>query len=118
MLTLRNFFFVLLAILGLFNCSEPTRVLQHSPVIHSIAVDRSQVYPQEFVTVQAKVSDQDQGDKLTYRWTANGGAFVNSSNNPTQWHAPSFPATYTLTLAVSDGIFQVTDSTTVKVIPR
>jgi len=118
MSAMRQILFFFMALLTLINCSEPTRVLQHSPVIHSIAVDRSQVYPQEFVTVQAVVSDQDKTDRLTFHWTADGGTFTNFTNNPTQWHAPSSPATCTLKLTVSDGVFQVADSTTVKVVPR
>jgi hypothetical protein len=118
-MTRRYFIYLSLSCcIWLADCNEPVAVTLHVPVIHSLSVDRSQIYVQEFVTLQAEVTDQDKGDQLTFQWSATGGTFTNPANNPTQWHAPTIPDSYTLILIVSDGTFEVADSTTVKVLPR
>ena len=96
-------------------CSEPVSVVKHKPVIRSITLSRTQIYVDEFITVQADVADEDK-DELSYTWSADGGIFINPKNNPTQWHAKTEPGTYTINLSVTDGTFIVEKATQVQVI--
>ena len=105
-------------LLSAVRCGESVKVVQHEPVIESITASRTLVYPKEFVTIVAKVTDKDKNDKLDFKWTATGGKLTNENNNPTQWHAPDSPGTFTITLSVFDGVFEVKDSIEIKVIAR
>jgi len=104
-----------LLILLFFACSEPVSVVKHKPVIHSITLSRTRIYVDEFITIQADVTDKD-GDELGFTWSADGGTFINPKNNPTQWHAKADPGTYTINLSVTDGTFIVEKSAQVQVI--
>ena len=108
---------MLLGLTVLLACSTPVSQVIHKPVIHDISLSRTQIYVNEFITVQADVSDKD-GDELKFTWESNGGSFTNPHNNPTQWHAGSKVGTFTITLKVSDGSFTVQDSRTVKVLAK
>jgi hypothetical protein len=108
-------FLFLTCALFLLSCSDPASEQLFKPVINSISFDRSQIYINQFITVQANVTDED-GDPLKYAWTADGGTFTSATNNPTQWHAGAQAGTFTLTLSVSDGTFSVSDSRQIKVI--
>ena len=96
-------------------CSGGEQILQYQPVIESISVSRTILCAGDFIDVSAKVSDQNAGDMLTYRWRADGGFFVSMINNPTQWHAPDAPGIHHLVLEVNDGHFAVADSIQVEV---
>lgn len=111
---------VCLAVFPFFflSCSEPVSVTKHEPVIRSLDLSRTLLYVEEFITVQADVRDEDSGDRLTYQWEATGGLFTNPNNNPTQWHAPDTPNTYTITLKVTDGYFRVEKSADVEVVAK
>lgn len=106
---------VFVALILIAACSDPVSQELHKPVINSISFDRSQIFVNEFITVTADVSDKD-NDPLVYTWSANGGTFTSTKNNPTQWHAGSTPGTYTLKLSVSDGTFTVEKSKDIKVV--
>ncbi len=101
----------------LFSCSDPVSEKQHKPVINSITFDRSQIYIKEFITITAAVSDED-NDPIKYSWTADGGDFTSTKNNPTQWHASAQPGTFTITLKASDGNFSLEKSKQIKVISK
>lgn len=109
---------ILIGLLIWTGCQSPTEVLRFEPVIHSISLERTIIYSGESVGVSASVSDADENDTLTFRWHASGGDFVNEKNNPTQWRAPNTVGDYTLTLVVTDGYYEVSKSTTIKVINR
>jgi hypothetical protein len=87
-------------------------------VIHSLTLDRTVIYVAESVGVSAHVSDADENDTLTFRWSADGGDFVNEKNNPTQWRAPNVAGKYTLTLVVTDGYYETSKSVGISVINR
>ena len=108
---------VLLSGFFLLYCSDPVRLEQHKPIIHSISFDRSQIYIREFITIHAVVTEKD-NDVIQYTWMADGGMFTNAHNNPTQWHAPAQPGTFTITLTVSDGVFTVSDAKQIIVISK
>ena len=103
-------FKITMILVVLISCEEPTEIIRHAPEIHGIFFSRSAIYPNEFVDVTANVTDEDKGDKLTYNWQTTCGHFNNTINNPTQWFAPSYPATCTISLTVSDGYFEVSKS--------
>ena len=102
---------------ALFACSDPASEQLNKPVINGITFDRSQIYVNQFITIQATVADKD-GDPLKFKWTADGGTFTNANNNPTQWHAGSTAGTFTITLIVSDGTFSVSSSKQINVITQ
>jgi PKD repeat protein len=112
---MKQFAAILFVGIILFSCSDPVSKEQHKPVINSIAFDRSQIYVKEFITIQASVSDKDD-DPIKYTWTADGGDFTSTKNNPTQWHASAQAGTFTITLNASDGNLSTEKSKQIKVI--
>lgn len=101
------------------SCSDkPTEIVRHEPVIQSITPERSIIYTNDTIKIQASVSDEDQDDKLTYAWSATGGSFISETNNPTQWHSPDNSGDYIITLTVSDGYYNRSKTTTIKVVNR
>ncbi|MBN1349169.1 hypothetical protein JXJ21_07160 [candidate division KSB1 bacterium] len=94
------------------NCDDPVQIIQHEPVIQSIALDRTIVYVKEFVNVAVTASDADD-DKLLYTWSSASGKFTNKNNASTQWQAPAAADTAILTIDVSDGTFTVSGQKTV-----
>ena len=101
----------------IFSCSDPASEQLNKPVINGITFDRSQIYVNQFITIQAAASDKDD-DVLKFKWTADGGTFTNANNNPTQWHAGPTAGTFTIFLTVSDRTFSVTDSKQINVISQ
>lgn len=108
---------ILVISLFLFSCSDPASEQLSKPVINGISFDRSQIYVNQFITVQADVTDKDR-DPLKYKWTADSGIFTNAENNPTQWHAGPNTGTFTITMTVSDGTFSVSGSKQIKVVDQ
>jgi len=109
----------LFSIVLIIGCSSnPTQIVRHKPVIHSISAARAIIFVAETVEVQASVSDEDENDELRFNWSATGGTFINTFNNPTQWRAPNAIGTFTLTLSVSDGYFQISKSIQITVKTR
>jgi hypothetical protein len=109
---------ILIALCLLTGCSEPVSEKAHMPIIRSFGFSRSHVYIQEYIEVQASVTDSDKSDKLTYKWSATGGIFTNPTNTLTQWHAPDIPDNYTIKFTVSDGYFSVDTSGVVNVLAK
>ena len=106
-----NRIFKIAIIIILFtSCEEPTRIVKHAPVIHAIHLSRTIVNPNEYVNIEAHVTDEDKGDKLSFLWQCSNGHFNNTKNNPTQWFAPDSPDTCTILLTVSDNYFEVSES--------
>jgi len=98
--------------------SKPTEIVRHEPVIHSISPERSVVYISETITITASVSDEDDEDQLSYKWSASGGSFVSDRNNPTQWQSPNTAGTYMIRLVLSDGYFQTSKEINITAITR
>ena len=60
----------------------------------------------------ALASDPD-GDQVTYLWSVEGGAMLDSTAGSTTWTAPDTAGAFWLRVEVSDGVFTVEDSTRV-----
>lgn len=115
---MKRFIKVLIYLILWSSCNQPVEIVRHAPVIHSIILSRTIIYPNEFIDVKADVSDEDKGDQLSYLWESTCGHFNNIHNNPTQWQAPDYPDTCTITLTVNDGYFEVSRSISITVIKK
>jgi len=71
-----------------------------APVIASLKSDL-QVQPGATAQVYCDASDAN-GDKLSYRWTANDG-IISGSSATVSWTAPQKPGSYMVTVVVNDG---------------
>ncbi|MCX6645434.1 MAG: hypothetical protein NTY09_03625 [bacterium] len=89
---------------GSTSQTVPIKVLEnHAPVIQSWILDTDNpVPPDTLVKITLTVNDPD-GDALTYNWSSDQGAFNSINQNVANWHAPSDPATCTITCEVNDG---------------
>ena len=115
---MNKFFKIVLILIFFFSCDQPIEIIRHAPIIHSINLSRTILFPDEFIIVEADVTDEDEGDELSYLWQSTNGQFVEIHNNPTHWYAPDYPDTCTLTLTVSDGYFKASKSALVYVISQ
>ena len=98
---------LLLLILGILaiSCKK-----NHSPVISGIECTPEVRNAGTTFTLKATVSDED-GDALSYLWTADEGSFLNSANTrEVIWKSPVTGAgkTCTISFVVSDGENEVT----------
>ncbi|MBN1862082.1 MAG: PKD domain-containing protein [Dehalococcoidales bacterium] len=71
------------------------------PVIDSLSTKRHQINRGEFVVIECQAQDDD-GDELTYSWSATGGAFYGTGPVAT-WEAPLELGSYVITVVASDG---------------
>jgi hypothetical protein len=78
--------------------------------IQSLNTVQNQTLPGGTVAVQSSVINPG-GGPLTYKWSANGGAFGGSGQNNI-WQAPSQVGVYEITLTVEDGKGAYTQSRT------
>lgn len=117
---MRNYLFLLLImLLSIIACdSNPTQIIRHEPVIHSITPQRTVVYVNDAVEIKAEVSDADEKDELRFQWSATGGSFVSEKNNPTQWKAPNQTGEFAISLKLSDGYYEVSKSVNIRVTNR
>lgn len=92
-------------------------VANAAPVIESITQDPSgNVSKGSAVTFESEVFD-DNGDAITYSWSADGGTFSTATNLATvSWNAPTTPGSYEVTLVVSDGTDSDTETVAVTVV--
>jgi hypothetical protein len=103
-----RYMLIIFLIIGcwILTCSEPVKVVRHAPEIKSLTADKTIVYVNEFITLQANVVDEDKEDELSFEWSTTAGNLINTKNNPTQWQAPPTAQTVTISLMVSDGYFE------------
>jgi len=82
-----------------------TVVANGAPAISSLVASPTSIGPGGRVTVTGAASDPD-GDTLTYKWTADGGAITGVGTNVT-WQAPDAKpgekSDYAISLTVEDG---------------
>ncbi len=71
------------------------------PVIDGLSAKRLRANRGEFVVIECLALDDD-GDNLTYSWSATGGTFY-GVGPVTTWEAPLVLGIYTISVAVSDG---------------
>jgi hypothetical protein len=90
--------------------SEDTQV-NRNPVIQEVFCDpatrdvstgRFPVSPGESYTLHARVTDQDQGDLMVYRWLILHGRLDSSNQEQVEWTAPDQPGLYPIFLVVRD----------------
>lgn len=85
------------AILLISGCA----LFNQPPVISSLTADVEQVSTSSGCLVRCVASDQD-GDELSYTWSASGGNFSGEGAVVT-WVAPEEVGAYTITVEVTDG---------------
>jgi hypothetical protein len=86
---------------------SPPTVAAHSAVtenatIHSTPEAGAAPFTQPRVAVSAVGSDDD-GDALTFKWSAPTGSFANAEERRTLFTCPSSPTAVSITVTVSDG---------------
>jgi hypothetical protein len=86
------------------------------PFIDSVVASSSTVAPGDQIALGATGHDVDQGDVLTWSWTAAAGTFDAPATAVTKWTAPSTEGSYAVTVSLSDdhgGVRAVTLNVTV-----
>jgi len=79
----------------IWNCNA-------SPEIKGISLSSSTLYVGEQYDVSIDALDPD-GDVLSYAWSVAGGSITDSTANPTKWNTPDAPGDYSISVTVSDG---------------
>lgn len=74
-----------------------------APLISSLVVNPIEIDPDGTTTLSC-YADDDNGDLLSYEWTATGGTFLTNNTDEVSWQAPSLKGTYLVTCTVSDGL--------------
>ena len=73
----------------------------HPPVITGLRAEREVVATSESCQIECIASDED-GDKLSYEWSASGGE-IRGDDSVVTWAAPGSGGNYTITVKVADG---------------
>ncbi len=99
---------VLAAALTAPGCESTNKVVNTDPGELTLSVSRCFIEKGGTITLAGTATDDD-GDPLTFKWTATAGTFTPASGEgPTvQWTAPGSPAAVTITMAVTDEIVTV-----------
>ena len=94
--------FIAVAMFGLIaGCSVDAN---HDPVITGItATPSGQVRPNESVILQVAATDED-GDQLTFTWSATGGQLSAVSGDNVTWTAPASAQACIVSVVCSDGL--------------
>jgi hypothetical protein len=74
----------------------------HPPVISSISVSSSVIYPESTYTFECVANDPD-GDNLIYNWTCTNGTLLSTSGKTVKWTAPERSGTAIISCEVRDG---------------
>ena len=72
------------------------------PEITDLSISEGTIFTGSICDVLVTAIDQD-GDNLSYEWSADGGTFDDISLEHTEWTAPPTSGTYNLTVVVNDG---------------
>ena len=90
----------------------------NAPVINSVAANPSTVYPGEDATLSCDADDED-GDAITYEWSAEAGTLSATNLFSVIWTAPMDTGHYAMEVIVEDeGGLADTGSVTVTVDPN
>jgi hypothetical protein len=100
---------LLAALFSFPGCESGAKVANAPPGDITLYVSKCFIETGGTVTLNGSAIDDD-GDPLTFRWTASAGSFTPASATGTsvQWTAPSTPGYVTITMAVTDEIETVT----------
>jgi hypothetical protein len=99
---------LLAALLSFPGCESKTQVANTPPGDITLSASKCFIETGGTITLGGGAIDDD-GDPLTFRWTATAGSFTPASATGTsvQWTAPSTPGAVTITMAVTDDIVTV-----------
>lgn len=90
----------------------------NAPIIGSVTADPTSTYPGETSDITCNASDED-GDVITYNWTAEDGDLSSTTSSAVVWTAPDDTGTYTITVVVTDdGELTDTGSVDIEVEPN
>ena len=81
------------------------------PVIDLAQTSSNTVAPGTVVSLTVTAHDPDQGDSLSYAWTASTGTFASATAQSTTWTAPTTLGTYPITISVRDSKQEATTAT-------
>jgi len=81
--------------------SSCTTVANHPPVITSLKAEREVVAASGTCQIECVASDED-GDKLSYEWSASGGN-ISGTGPVVTWTAPQTVSAYSIGVTVTDG---------------
>lgn len=76
-------------------------IVNHAPVIESLAAEPSPVRQGKTSTIECVASDLDE-DELSYLWSANRGN-ISGQGSIVAWTTPNACGTYIITVTVADG---------------
>ncbi|HWU86983.1 MAG TPA: DUF1565 domain-containing protein, partial [Kofleriaceae bacterium] len=88
-------------LLVLQQATPPDPFTNTPPFIDSVVASAAVVAPGTQVAVAVNAHDDD-GDPLTFAWSATGGTFSASAATSPLWTAPAAEGVYTLSIAVTD----------------
>ncbi len=74
----------------------------NAPVINSVNANPSSVYPGEDATLSCNADDED-GDVITYEWSAEAGTLSATNLSSVIWTAPMDTGHYAMEVIVEDG---------------
>lgn len=100
---------LLVALLSIHGCESGAKVANTPPGDITLSVSKCFIEKSGTITLSAGAIDDD-GDPLTFRWTAAAGTFSPESGigSSVQWTAPGTPGTVTIKMTVTDDIESVT----------
>jgi hypothetical protein len=99
---------ILFVVLALAGCESKVKVANTDPGNLTLSVSKCFIEKGGTITCSGSATDDD-GDPLTFKWTATAGTFTPASGEgaSVQWTAPNSPASVTITMAVTDEIVTV-----------
>lgn len=104
----RKFVLIFLLILTFILTGCQIGQIDTAPIISSFTVKQTTVEPGGQIQLQVKATDPEK-KTLTYIWTATGGT-IDGTGSSVTWNAPKKEDAYTVTVKVSDGKHNITQS--------
>lgn len=85
-------------------------IANRAPVIQSVSANPPAIWPNAIAEITCVADDED-GDSLTYSWSAESGSFPEgTSGSVVQWQAPDGFGLFYIRVTVDDGLISVQDS--------
>ncbi|MCX5754033.1 MAG: right-handed parallel beta-helix repeat-containing protein [Candidatus Krumholzibacteria bacterium] len=96
---------LLVALVSVSSCESKVEIANAAPGNVTLSVSKCFIETGGTVTFSGGAIDDD-GDSLTFRWTATAGSFTPASATgaSVEWTAPSTPGSVTIRMAVTDDI--------------
>ncbi|MFA4946895.1 MAG: right-handed parallel beta-helix repeat-containing protein [Candidatus Krumholzibacteriia bacterium] len=111
--------FLLAVLLSFPGCESKTQIANTPPGNITLSVSKCFIETGGAVTLGGSAIDDD-GDPLTFRWTATAGSFypASATGPSVQWTAPSTAGPVTISMSVTDDIETVTKAHNITVCTR